>query len=177
MVQVHVPDTQHNIPEMRTVIRRDWCQSRKSRSRVVEVRCWVLVLKHIVVCGWESPSIAECVSVYVCDSSRENEGVCKNGRVKGNQSSWHPLSSNWPDSNGQRGFVRRAKRVQLSRRGFSLSRTVHSNYNNYNNNNNHINKGFPRSDFEERKKKRFGEWEGGIVWRKKRKKEKKREVY
>lgn len=72
-------------------------------------------------------------------------------------------------------FVRRAKRVQLSRRGISLSRTVHSNYNNYirNNNNNHINKGFPRSDFEERKKKRCWEREGGIVWEKKKKERKK----
>lgn len=62
--------------------------------------------------------------------------------------------------------------------GFSLSRTVRSNYNNYNNNNNPVDKGFPRSDFEERKKKKkdLGSWEGGnLVGERKIKKERKKE--
>lgn len=80
----------NNIPEMRTVIRCDWCQSWQSRSRMAEVRCWLLVLKHcrVVVVKYRHKMIRDLFNGwYVCtQQSFENEGVCRNGKIKGNQS-------------------------------------------------------------------------------------------
>ena len=83
-----------NIPEMGIMIRRDWCQSWKSRSRMVEVRCRLLVLKHFRCCEKYGSKMGDVCVVYIFvlynQQSLKMKVWVRNGWIKGNQSHLKP---------------------------------------------------------------------------------------